>query len=94
VLLDAGYPLLALKGIPILARAAGLIAHLLEEQQGRSDSCSRSGSRGGLVRRAAPAVSGRAMKLTATRANAAVLNGTRSWIWHIIHRTLRGDDAG
>ena len=33
VLLDAGYPLLALKGIPILARAAGLIAHLLEEQQ-------------------------------------------------------------
>ena len=33
VLLDAGYPLLALKGIPILARAAGLIAHLFEEQQ-------------------------------------------------------------
>jgi citrate synthase len=33
VLLDAGYPLLALKGVPILARAAGLIAHLLEEQQ-------------------------------------------------------------
>jgi citrate synthase len=32
VLLDAGYPLGALKGIPILARTAGLIAHLLEEQ--------------------------------------------------------------
>ena len=32
-LLDAGYPLMALKGVPILARAAGLIAHLLEEQQ-------------------------------------------------------------
>jgi len=32
VLLDAGYPLAALKGIPILARTAGLIAHLLEEQ--------------------------------------------------------------
>lgn len=33
VLLDAHYPLLALKGVPILARTAGLIAHLLEEQQ-------------------------------------------------------------
>jgi citrate synthase len=33
VLLDAGYPLLALKGVPLLARTAGLIAHLLEEQQ-------------------------------------------------------------
>jgi citrate synthase len=33
VLLDAGYPLLALKGVPILARTAGLIGHLLEEQQ-------------------------------------------------------------
>jgi citrate synthase len=33
VLLDVGYPLLALKGVPILARTAGLIAHLLEEQQ-------------------------------------------------------------
>jgi citrate synthase len=32
VLLDVGYPLLALKGVPILARTAGLIAHLLEEQ--------------------------------------------------------------
>lgn len=32
VLLDAGFPLLALKGVPILARTAGLIAHLLEEQ--------------------------------------------------------------
>ena len=33
VLLDVGYPVAALKGIPILARAAGLIAHLLEEQE-------------------------------------------------------------
>jgi citrate synthase len=33
VLLDAGYPLLALKGVPMLARAASLIAHLLEEQE-------------------------------------------------------------
>ena len=32
VLLDAGYPLLALKGVPLLARTASLIAHLLEEQ--------------------------------------------------------------
>ena len=32
VLLDAGCPLAALKGVPILARTAGLIAHLLEEQ--------------------------------------------------------------
>jgi citrate synthase len=31
VLLDAGYPLLALKGVPLLARTASLIAHLLEE---------------------------------------------------------------
>ena len=33
VLLDAGYPLLALKGAPLLARTASLIAHLLEEQE-------------------------------------------------------------
>jgi citrate synthase len=33
VLLDAGFPLLALKGVPILARTAGLIGHLLEELQ-------------------------------------------------------------
>lgn len=32
VLLDAGYPLCALKGVPLLARTAGLIAHLVEEQ--------------------------------------------------------------
>lgn len=32
VLMDAGYPLLALKGVPLLARTAGLIGHLLEEQ--------------------------------------------------------------
>lgn len=31
-LLDAGYPLLALKGAPLLARTASLIAHLLEER--------------------------------------------------------------
>jgi citrate synthase len=33
VLLDAGYPLLAVKGVPMLARTASLIAHLMEEQQ-------------------------------------------------------------
>jgi citrate synthase len=33
VLLDAGFPLRALKGVPLLARTAGLVAHLLEEQQ-------------------------------------------------------------
>jgi len=33
VLLDVGYTVAALKGIPILARAASLVAHLLEEQQ-------------------------------------------------------------
>jgi citrate synthase len=32
-LLDSGFPLLALKGVPLLARTASLIAHLLEEQQ-------------------------------------------------------------
>ncbi|HSV59074.1 MAG TPA: citryl-CoA lyase [Variovorax sp.] len=33
VLLGIGFPLLALKGVPILARTAGLIAHLNEELQ-------------------------------------------------------------
>jgi len=33
VLLDAGYPLAGLKGVPLLARTAGLVAHLVEEQQ-------------------------------------------------------------
>ena len=32
VLLDAGFPVGALKGVPILARTASLVAHLLEEQ--------------------------------------------------------------
>ena len=32
-MLDAGFPLLAVKGIPIIARTAGLVAHLLEEQE-------------------------------------------------------------
>jgi citrate synthase len=31
LMLDAGYPLLAMKGVPLLARTASLIAHLLEE---------------------------------------------------------------
>jgi citrate synthase len=31
VLLGAGFPVQALKGVPILARTAGLIAHLYEE---------------------------------------------------------------
>ncbi len=33
VLLDAGYPVAALKGVPLLARTAGLIGHLFEESQ-------------------------------------------------------------
>jgi citrate synthase len=32
VLLDSGFPLQGLKGIPILARTASLVAHLVEEQ--------------------------------------------------------------
>jgi len=32
VLMDAGFPLLALRGVPLLARTASLIGHLLEEQ--------------------------------------------------------------
>ena len=31
VLLDAGFPLAALKGVPLVARTVSLIAHLLEE---------------------------------------------------------------
>ena len=31
MLLGAGFPVEALKGVPILARTAGLIAHLYEE---------------------------------------------------------------
>lgn len=30
-MLDAGWPLAAMKGVPLLARAAGLVAHLFEE---------------------------------------------------------------
>lgn len=33
VMLDAGWPVDAMKGIPLLARAAGLVAHLFEESQ-------------------------------------------------------------
>ncbi|MGQ0428370.1 MAG: citryl-CoA lyase [Gammaproteobacteria bacterium] len=33
VMLDAGYPLSAVKGVPLLARTASLIAHLVEEQE-------------------------------------------------------------
>jgi citrate synthase len=33
VLLGAGFPVAALKGVPILARTAGLIAHMFEEMQ-------------------------------------------------------------
>jgi len=32
VLLDVGFPLAAMKGVPILARTASLVAHLVEEQ--------------------------------------------------------------
>ncbi|MGE0503474.1 MAG: citryl-CoA lyase [Rhizobiaceae bacterium] len=33
LMLDAGWPAKAMKGIPLLARAAGLVAHLFEESQ-------------------------------------------------------------
>lgn len=33
VILDAGWPLDAIKGVPLLARAGGLVAHLLEESR-------------------------------------------------------------
>ena len=33
VLLDLGYPVSAVKAVPILARAASLLAHLAEEQE-------------------------------------------------------------
>ena len=33
LMLDVGWPLEAMKGIPLLARAAGLVAHLYEESQ-------------------------------------------------------------
>mgnify|MGYP006196015583 CR=1 FL=1 len=33
VILDAGWPAAAIKGIPLLARAGGLVTHLLEESQ-------------------------------------------------------------
>jgi citrate synthase len=33
VMLDLGYPVAAVKAVPILARTAGLLAHLVEEQE-------------------------------------------------------------
>jgi citrate synthase len=33
VMLDLGFPASAVKGVPILARTAGLLAHLAEEQR-------------------------------------------------------------
>ena len=33
VLLDLGYPVSTVKAVPILARTAGLLAHLAEEQE-------------------------------------------------------------
>ena len=33
VMLDLGYPASAVKAVPILARIAGLLAHLAEEQE-------------------------------------------------------------
>lgn len=33
LMLDAGWPAAAMKGVPLLARAAGLVAHLFEESQ-------------------------------------------------------------
>jgi citrate synthase len=33
VMLDLGFPAAAVKGVPILARTAGLLAHLAEERE-------------------------------------------------------------
>ncbi len=33
VLLDLGFPAIAAKAVPLLARTAGLLAHLAEEQE-------------------------------------------------------------
>ena len=33
VMLDLGYPSAAVKAVPILARTAGLLAHLVEERE-------------------------------------------------------------
>ena len=33
VMLDLGYPVSTVKAVPILARTAGLLAHLAEEQE-------------------------------------------------------------
>ena len=33
MLLDLGFPVVAAKAVPILARTAGLLAHLAEEQE-------------------------------------------------------------
>ena len=55
VLLGAGFPLAALKGVPILARTAGLIAHLCEEMSAadRLRAVVPGDARAGLRRRAA-----------------------------------------
>ena len=38
VMLDLGFPPATVKAVPILARTAGLLAHLAEEQRTRSAS--------------------------------------------------------
>ena len=45
VMLDLGFPAAAVKAVPILARTAGLLAHLAEEQEQPSASSWRGGRR-------------------------------------------------
>ena len=55
VMLDLGFPAATVKAVPILARTAGLLAHLAEEQAAaRSASCMAAAGRGGDRVRARP----------------------------------------
>ena len=85
-----GVPAAALKGVPILARTAGLIAHMLEEQ-GRPIGfvLSHAGAASDRLRRA------RARRLRAGRpdVNASALRRPRRRAGHLHHRPVRRDDA-
>ena len=56
VMLDLGFPAAAVKAVPILARTAGLLAHLAEEQEQPVGFLMAAAARGGgrLRRRPAP----------------------------------------
>jgi hypothetical protein len=83
VLLDAGYPIGALKGIPLLARTASLVAHLLEEQ-----------ARPIGFKLAAAAAADRAMRPAPLHFR-IVAPGQRPLVTHIFDRqsAVLGDDA-